>query len=1164
MFYLVVIVYSMLILILIYIFQFDVVPDYFKKNLHFNDEILASIGFEKFDNKDELVLHLLTPCTFLVINILQIHYFHEPWTNLTKRKLIANSLSAPTDAAAGGLSRKVSSAVATDVPSNEFKPSEADNDATTSKFTKTTTKKDEKRQKKEKFRAFAGRMFEKASLIYLNITIILWRLAELHTFKVIVATIGIVCLTEISLVNFVFFMSVLFSLAIDCFYTSNTNHVKRLFSGIFQIWISIMTISSMTYQLQVLKSPFVTNCSVDFFNDSTVDPYLLKPQDNLKYIGFVKANDIQENLKYYILLFVLLTFQKIVVEKMKNRRFENNEKIPIYSILFNDITWKEMDIDIIHFAKYAANYIFYRFGLEICFGVTAIVVCVRMDFYAIVYSIWLAVFLRMKRESIRRVWVVYFIFLIALLPIEYLSCLGLPPVLCYEYPWSKNNVPDPYNLLNKVRKWLFLSDYSDPPYSNRLIADFFQIFFVWLQYKVFELEKRSLAKRANQLRTATTATTVISFENDQNNDKTSPTLNNRNDDETELDIESIGGSNEELVYISEPYKNNPFRDFVSSRKQILDLIKYFIFMYSYWIVLAMVYLTGTSRISVLCMGYVILSFFFLWYGQTFLMKPLEKLLKLWNILVTYCFMVILTKAFLQIVLCLLTNTISEKTICILVDVFGIDCRSLSSPYRPDLKVNCAKSEKDSDDVSLFWDVFCFIVLLIQRRIYMSYMFEHVVNEYKAQSILAARGAGIFKEIIHEKVRNERKREIKVLQKLKNNVENIRKKQSNIMNYGPTDHYEKIRSGDYYMFESDDDDVLSDSDDEVLMNAKIQQKNKPPKTTTKHSKKDPSNSKTHSRQASNAVSIISDNNKNTTETTVTKRKVNKEEKDEHKKDKKDAHHKKDDVKIRKNSKDKDKKTDIETDERASWLKVEDEKVLEAKKTFEKYFFIATDFVINFLNRHSKDFRHVSHILAKEKEILKKDLDKLHIQEEVQVDDNDDPVVNVEGAIVPLEIVIQQRDNAVTILSASAEVDAIMNEQSRVRKFFSSVFYFMLSQSEMLCYLLIILNHLESASLLSAPLPIAVFLWAMLTIPRPTKTFWITTITYVEAVVVIKYLFQFKIFPWNDSSQTIYNVTYLSKLAIIGIDRKEDNFALFDLFVLLAIFIHRNILKVNYLN
>lgn len=221
-----------------------------------------------------------------------------------------------------------------------------------------------------------------------------------------------------------------------------------------------------------------------------------------------------------------------------------------------------------------------------CFFMSSIVIIVRMDAYAILYGIWLGLFLRLKRDTIRKVWTAYFMFLLFMLPLQYIWCLGLPPILCYEYPWSAQNQLDPQNVMNKLRKWLFLSDYSDPPVSRQLIADFFQIFFVWLQLAVFNSETNKAA-----------------------------------------DLDHIAGRNNELVYERAPYRDNPYKDFISDTKTILDKIKFGVYMYSYWIVLAIVYLTGTSRISLLCMGYVILSFFFLWMGQNFLVKPLDKLLK---------------------------------------------------------------------------------------------------------------------------------------------------------------------------------------------------------------------------------------------------------------------------------------------------------------------------------------------------------------------------------------------------------------------------------------------------------------------------------------------------------------------------------------------------------
>jgi hypothetical protein len=78
----------MLILVLLYIFQFDEVPQFVKSKFDLDDSALKSIGFQKFDQKDQLVLRLLTPTTFLIINILQIHYFNRPWLRLTEMKAV--------------------------------------------------------------------------------------------------------------------------------------------------------------------------------------------------------------------------------------------------------------------------------------------------------------------------------------------------------------------------------------------------------------------------------------------------------------------------------------------------------------------------------------------------------------------------------------------------------------------------------------------------------------------------------------------------------------------------------------------------------------------------------------------------------------------------------------------------------------------------------------------------------------------------------------------------------------------------------------------------------------------------------------------------------------------------------------------------------------------
>ena len=72
----------------------------------------------------------------------------------------------------------------------------------------------------------------------------------------------------------------------------------------------------------------------------------------------------------------------------------------------------------------------------------------------------------------------------------------------------------------------------------------------------------------------------------------------------------------------------------------------------------------------------------------------------------------------------------------------------------------------------------------------------------------------------------------------------------------------------------------------------------------------------------------------------------------------------------------------------------------------------------------------------------------------------------------------------------------SQKNRTKRFFQAIGLLFASRSEMLCYLLMILDQMYYGSLLSLPLPFMVFLWGMLSVPRPSKTFWVTVITYTE--------------------------------------------------------------------
>ena len=142
-------------------------------------------------------------------------------------------------------------------------------------------------------------MLAKLKAFSLILTTYLWRIAEIHLYKLIILVIGIFCFNKVNLSNVMLFCSLLLSLMVD----KTGNSEKRLhsmFSGFVQIWITFWMISTMIFQLQFIESPLVFNCNGTFANQSTVDPYLLEDHDSFQYIGIEKTPIILDNLKVKI------------------------------------------------------------------------------------------------------------------------------------------------------------------------------------------------------------------------------------------------------------------------------------------------------------------------------------------------------------------------------------------------------------------------------------------------------------------------------------------------------------------------------------------------------------------------------------------------------------------------------------------------------------------------------------------------------------------------------------------------------------------------------------------------------------------------------------------------------------------------------------------------
>ena len=233
---------------------------------------------------------------------------------------------------------------------------------------------------------------------------------------------------------------------------------------------------------------------------------------------------------------------------------------------------------------------------------------------------------------------------------------------------------------------------------------------------------------------------------------------------------------------------------------------------------------------------------------------------------------------------------------------------------------------------------------------------------------------------------------------------------------------------------------------------------------------------------------------------------------------------------------------------------------------KYFFISCLISATVkLNEVSRDYRYVSRRLAVEKKAL-----KCIIHLKATPEAQKQLAEKISNARVP-EIKSKSKKKRKT--EEIQEYDADQANKHRrdseedlseladyyldynvLMRFIFAICYAVVSQSEILCYVCVIFNQMRNASLISLPLPLMVFLWGCLSLPRPSKTFWISLITYTEAIVVAKYMFQFKVWDTTRFDSIPPEWPNITK-------NRDDmtNNSSYDLFLLLVLFFHRFMLK-----
>ncbi|XP_047293692.1 piezo-type mechanosensitive ion channel component 2 isoform X6 [Homo sapiens] len=825
-FWMSVVIYTMLVLIFIYTYQFENFPGLWQNMTGLKKEKLEDLGLKQF-TVAELFTRIFIPTSFLLVCILHLHYFHDRFLELTDLKSIPSKedntiyrLAHPEGSLPDLTMMHLTASLEKPEVRKLAEPGEEKLEGYSEKAQKGDLGKDseeseedgeeeEESEEEEETSDLRNKwhlVIDRLTVLFLKfleyfhkLQVFMWWILELHIIKIVSSYIIWVSVKEVSLFNYVFLISWAFALPYA--------KLRRLASSVCTVWTCVIIVCKMLYQLQTIKPEnFSVNCSLPNenqtnipFNELNKSLLYSAPIDPTEWVGLRKSSPLLVYLRNNLLMLAILAFEVTIYRHQEYYRGRNNLTAPVSRTIFHDITRLHLDDGLINCAKYFINYFFYKFGLETCFLMSVNVIGQRMDFYAMIHACWLiAVLYRRRRKAIAEIWPKYCCFLACIITFQYFICIGIPPAPCRDYPWRFKGASFNDNII----KWLYFPDFIVRPNPVFLVYDFMLLLCASLQRQIFE-------------------------------------------DENKAAVRIMAGDNVEICMNLDAAsfsQHNPVPDFIHCRSY-LDMSKVIIFSYLFWFVLTIIFITGTTRISIFCMGYLVACFYFLLFGGDLLLKPIKSILRYWDWLIAYNVFVITMKNILSIGACGYIGTLVHNS-CWLIQAFSLAC-TVKGYQMPAANSPCTLP---SGEAGIIWDSICFAFLLLQRRVFMSYYFLHVVADIKASQILASRGAELFQATIVKAVKARIEEEKKSMDQLKRQMDRIKARQQKYKKgkermlsltqepgegqdmqklseeddereadkqkakgkkkqwWRPwVDHASMVRSGDYYLFETDSEE-----------------------------------------------------------------------------------------------------------------------------------------------------------------------------------------------------------------------------------------------------------------------------------------------------------------------------------------------------------------------
>ncbi|XP_049305759.1 piezo-type mechanosensitive ion channel component isoform X11 [Bactrocera dorsalis] len=1135
-FWLFIIFYAMSMLILIYTYQFDKFEQYWYEYLNISQTLQNDIGLERYKTKD-LFLHLVSPTLIVVLTVIQVHYFHRRFIeSLHQRKpsLIPDMV----------YNREMGKP-----PKTEPRGS---NEA--AKLLVSSLKR---------IRKITKHYFIVSKKLF-------WRFLELHIIKAVYITAFVCAVSQVCVIHVVF-------VALCVLGCITRSSIQIFISRIISFVVSIIILSKMIYQIGYLThEDYDVRCQ----NEDTIHG------NSALWFGLQKADDTTNGLigliKMYIIYMIVVTLHAVVsLRQFQMRAMADNADKAEAKVLFPATDRAKAETNLKSMIQYLFNYGFYKFGQEISLIMLVTTIAYRQDVVAIFYVIWLAVLLMFSRARRSSVWGIFQVFIALSIFLQYLVLLGLPPSLCIDYPWENSRFSAP------IQGWLLLPGGMHYDHTKKLIFDFILLLFVTRQKRIFRIELRY----GDQYAGGSNRNVVKDIENLGRVAFINPTNDFLSHVRNYLDIFMyavlcgffwvtlatvfLAGTNMSdfltlgyligafiFLWEGSDFYLRPIQQIIGRWRWLLAYNVFNIVVKTCLEMAGCLFLKDLTKHCCWLVHLLGVSCHF--PTEPIMNDPLSKddsdcpeinksSMLMWD---TICF------AFLILQM----RIFKSHYFCHLII---------------DTKANSILATRGAD----------IIEDLRQKQI------EH--RQQHENEILVK----IKRKM--ERIRATQQKMLKPIDKPthfdEHGAPSKPHKRKEIKLHGPDapdapvgtvvveqlrlPHKKAVRAGDYYMFEDVDDkfelDVIDDEQD--FLSEQESEKKLQRRKTVIHVWKDIQTAEfrrqVYMRQRSYAsapgsrIGIkIDEELENEDAQEAGARTSTLSEPHDYTVPPRSASGFFTDIKRKSESEpstSKEAKEATEMEEKKKKGDVVDSEESEDDLEANPIVRLLEGFLVSVtigLHRLSRNYRYVNKIMSNEKRLLK----ETHSVNLVYATDSSvyvdikslSPNYDEDGTSM------QKSNNYVGMLSKQwsyekmdshslvmLEEDFTAREHNIIIEFLISLWYALLSNTDIICYLVVFINQVVNASIISLPLPLMVFLWGTLSLPRPTKTFWVTLIAYTQAIVLIKCIFQYKLIWANYIN--LPNEP-LAPAKIFGVEL-NPNYASYDLLLLLVLFFHRFILK-----